>query len=138
MRVLALFLLLSGCASPMMPSVEQASPTELQALACGEENASQCGEVVAVYDHVSQTMYLPKIWTKKELTDYRQSVLVHEFVHHVQGLRGEHLTKCSGDREREAYQAQMAYLKAKGHEDPMELMGIGPIMYMAVTTCGWN
>ena len=41
MRALALLVLLAGCASPMMPSVEQASPNELQALACGEENADQ-------------------------------------------------------------------------------------------------
>lgn len=136
MRALLLLLFLAGCVSPMMPDVQRASPKEMQTLACGDENAHLCGDVVAVYDDDTQTMYLPTLWAANELNDYRQSILIHEFVHHVQRLRGDHETKCLGDREREAYHAQIAFLKAKGHQDPLKVLGIGPLMYAMVTRCG--
>jgi len=132
---------LTGCAGinfpGMAPDVMKASRGEMQFLACGE-NAETCGDIVAVYDHKARVMYLPEDWSDdpKTWTDYRQSVLIHEYVHHVQAIRGDFQRKCSGDLEREAYQAQIAFLRARGHENPFAVMNLGPITYMSVTACG--
>lgn len=133
MRWLALLIILGGCSS-LMPSVEYADRHQMKVLACGAENAGTCGDVVAVYDPKTQTMHWPEGW--EEWDDYRQSTLIHEFVHHTQALRGDFETRCWGDLEREAYQAQMAFLKAKGHENPLEYMNLGPLTYAIVTSCG--
>ncbi len=68
-------------------------------------------EVVAVYDDAMKTIYLPEGWTGT--TPAEQSVLVHEMVHHLQGL-GELKYDCPPAREQLAYAAQDEWLRLSG------------------------
>jgi len=70
-------------------------------------------EVVAVYDPVVSTIYLPQGWTGS--TPAELSTLVHEMVHHLQhkaGMRYE----CGQASEELAYAAQDAWLRMFGRD----------------------
>ena len=58
-----------------------------------------------------------------------QAYLIHELVHHFQIQRGEEFA-CEGAMEREAYDAQIAYLEQEGLPTAMN-----PIIYKVLTTC---
>jgi hypothetical protein len=68
-------------------------------------------EVSALYDDEMKTIYLPKQWTGA--TAAEQSVLVHEMVHHLQGL-GKLEYDCPSAREQLAYAAQEKWLGRSG------------------------
>jgi hypothetical protein len=63
--------------------------------------------VVAVYDNVRNTIYLPDTWTGT--TPAELSILVHEMVHHLQA-RSRLTYGCPAAREELAYLAQEQWL----------------------------
>lgn len=134
MRWLPLLLLLGGCGS-IMPGVEYATPMELRSVAC-PSNPAVCGDVRAVYDHKTRTIYLPAKWSPDN--EYDLSMLVHEFVHHVQGIGGDYKTRCVSEMERDAYAAQIAFLKARGDVDPYKTLGTDRFTLLTSFSCGWN
>jgi hypothetical protein len=69
--------------------------------------------VVAIYDDVARTIYLPETWTGSTPTEL--SILVHEMVHHLQNLAGMTFA-CHEERERLAYAAQRDWLTLFGHD----------------------
>lgn len=73
----------------------------------GPEARIAPGEVVAVYDDATRTIYLSQGWTGQ--TPAELSVLVHEVVHHLQSSAGQSFA-CPAERERVAYRAQGEWL----------------------------
>jgi hypothetical protein len=69
------------------------------------------GDVHAIYDDRSRTIYLPEGWTGARPAD--SSLLVHELVHHLQNVAGMRFA-CVGEREKEAYRAQARWLELFG------------------------
>jgi hypothetical protein len=73
--------------------------------------AVQQREVVAIYNDMTKTIFLPDAWTGTTAAEV--SVLVHEMVHHLQNLAG--LTyDCPAAREKPAYLAQDKWLQQHG------------------------
>lgn len=127
--------LLAACQTeppgPEMPRIVMASPENISKVHCpiGDQ---RCFGSRAVYDHRTATIYLPTDWRADN--DYDLSTLLHEFAHHVQHLAGDQ-HGCLGDAEKEAYTVQLEWLRARGHEDPMQEIGMTPMAYMIATSC---
>lgn len=73
--------------------------------------AIQQREVVAIYNDVTKTIFLPETWSGT--TPAEISVLVHEMVHHLQNLAGLKYD-CPAAREKPAYLAQDKWLQLYG------------------------
>ena len=69
--------------------------------ACDREDS------LAVYDDETKTIYLPKKWAGT--TPAEISILVHEMVHHLQGMAKTRY-ECPQAREQLAYAAQEMWL----------------------------
>jgi hypothetical protein len=89
-------------------------------------HAHQRGNIEALYDDRTRTIYLPRGW--KGATPAEQSVLVHEMVHHLQKVAGLKY-ECAEAREKPAYEAQDKWLAEFGRNlldefklDPMTLL----------------
>jgi hypothetical protein len=89
--------------------------------------------VVAVYDDVDRTIYLPEAWTGR--TPVELSVLVHEMVHHLQNLAGLRFA-CPEEREQLAYAAQQDWLALFGR-DLFTDFGTDAFTLMARTHCAY-
>jgi hypothetical protein len=103
-----------------------------QAAAAHDQTATGASEIVAVYDHETQTIYLPNGW--QGATPSETSVLVHEMVHHLQhGAQLKHA--CPQERERLAYRAQARWLERFGRSlgSEFELDGF---TLLVRTSCG--
>jgi hypothetical protein len=90
-------------------------------------------EVYAVYDDSKRIVYLHTHWSADSPADV--SVLVHELVHHLQNVAGAKFA-CPQEREKDAYQAQRAWLDQFGRtiEDEFE---IDPMTVLVRTNCGF-
>jgi uncharacterized protein DUF6647 len=88
-------------------------------------------ETVAVYDNVTETIYLPQGWTGRTPTEL--SVLVHEMVHHLQ-KQGNLKYNCPQQRERLAFVAQARWLERHGLTLEDEF-GINPFTLLVRTNC---
>jgi hypothetical protein len=90
-------------------------------------------DVYAIYDDRTRTIYLHKQWDPAKPADV--SVLVHELVHHIQNVTAMKFA-CSQEREKDAYFAQMAWLKKFNRtiEDEFE---INPMAILVRTNCGF-
>jgi hypothetical protein len=108
--------------SQTRPLIEFASKNELtririadridwHVLVQEETRTSSERNVVAVYDTISRTIYLPNDWIGKSAAD--QSILVHEMVHHLQNV-AEIKFECPAAREKTAYLAQDRWLARFG------------------------
>lgn len=90
------------------------------ALGAGGPPAGGAGNstIVAIYNAPERTIYLSDQWTGR--TPSESSVLVHEMVHHLQNLSGEHYA-CPQEREKLAYEAQEKWLNLMGRTLESEL-----------------
>ena len=88
-------------------------------------------EVVAVYDDVRRTIYLPAGWTGA--TAAERSVLVHEMVHHMQNVAGRKYD-CGGAREKPAYLAQRQWLADRGLDLETEFQ-VDMFTIVAISAC---
>lgn len=120
-----------------IPHIKQFGQCSIQkiawpGLACDEEQGP-----IAIYDHRTMTVYLPRSWSSDSL--FHVSILLHELVHHMQAEAGMEMTGgCSGSRiELPAYQAQIDWLAAAG-VDPHETMGINAFYLRLRTSCGFH
>jgi hypothetical protein len=75
--------------------------------------APHASSVVAIYDDLDRTIYLPAAWTGSTPTEL--SVLVHEMVHHLQNVAGMTFA-CNEEREQLAYAAQRDWLALFGRD----------------------
>ena len=94
------------------PEIYPASLDYLRSLVCN--NSSYC-PVTAVY-------YENKIYYRQDLdlnNSFTKSILVHEFVHHIQANSGFVATDCNiwYKNEKEAYRLQAKYLRNNNQDD---------------------
>jgi hypothetical protein len=90
-------------------------------------------EVVAIYDDVNRTIFLPEGWTGG--TPAELSVLVHEMVHHLQTANGLRYP-CPGAREEIAYAAQDKWLSLFGQNLKSEF-DLDELTLKVSTACGF-
>ena len=114
--------------SPLLATV---SASRLVEIRYGAGSTVSPGEVVAAYDDLSRTIYLPEGWTGR--TPAQLSLLVHEMVHHLQASAGMRFA-CPGEREVLAYRAQDAWLGLFGM-DLESALGDDPTMLLVTTVC---
>ena len=88
-----------------------ADRAEWQGFTQAESEPTTERNVVAVYDTVSKTIFLPDDWIGVSAAD--QSILVHEIVHHLQNLSQQKF-ECPAAREKLAYLAQDKWLAKFG------------------------
>jgi hypothetical protein len=88
-------------------------------------------EVVATYDNVTATIYLPSDWN--DASQAQQSLLVHEMVHHLQN-RAQLKFECAGERERPAYLAQKQWLEQHGLDLKQEFQ-VDMFTIVALSVC---
>ena len=97
----------------------------------GPASPVPAGDVMAVYDDASRTIYLAEGWTGR--TPAQLSVLVHEMVHHLQSSAGLPFA-CPAERERLAYRAQDEWLRLFGM-DLETAFDIDPALVLVATVC---
>lgn len=117
---------------PDVRLIDQAGMVDVRASMLSAEDeerlratVNQGNGFVALYDDISQTIYLPQDWSAASQADV--SVLVHEMVHHLQN--SANLTHaCEEARERSAYEAQARWLEHVGttleHEFELDAMSM--------------
>lgn len=124
-----------------LPNVVISDRCEIQAFVTGvyDTTCKEDGEgVLAAYNHINETMFLPKGFDPRRLRD--QAILLHELAHHVQWRSGqidfEHPEPCHAAAiEKPAYDATFAYLAAAGVEDPYATIGANGLFIALVTMC---
>lgn len=89
------------------------------------------GELQAVYDDRSRTIYLPADWSASSPADV--SMLVHEMVHHLQRFDDETFA-CDEAREKPAYEAQARWLEHVGTSLEQEFK-LDPMSLLFLTKC---
>lgn len=96
-----------------------------------EESEADSPDVSAIYDDLSETIYLPHGWSG--IKPAEQSLLVHELVHHLQKVAGLRYD-CPAAREKLAYVAQSQWLKLFGRTLEGEF-GLDPMTILVRTNC---
>ncbi len=118
-----------------LPAIALVPAGRLLSLRTGDPDAEgpplAGGEVLAVYDDRSRTVFLSEDWTGASASD--RSVLVHELVHHAQNLAGERFA-CPEEREAQAFRVQAHWLAVSG-SDLHEAFGIDPFTLLVRTNC---
>jgi hypothetical protein len=98
--------------------------------------AEECPNVLAYYNHDTDTIVLSDWWSQRSLRDV--SILAHELVHYMQDMQGINMTavQCPGyELEGPAYRAQIAFLEAAG-VDAKELLGVNDLwLFMMTAPC---
>jgi hypothetical protein len=100
-------------------------------LGTGWQTSSTGGDVFAIYDDATQTIFLHENWSAA--TPAKSSLLVHEMVHHLQNLAGMTFA-CAGERESMAYEAQRAWLGLFGRSLEEEF-GLDAMTIKLRTSC---
>lgn len=95
-------------------------------------HVSDAYTVRAYYNPITRRIYLSQSWREDVLTD--RAGLVHELTHHMQFMAGRG-GRCHGDLEKQAYEAEMAFLHAAGDSDPFRTLGLSRILYYMITSC---
>ncbi len=93
--------------------------------------ASPDATLLAMYDTISGTIFLPLGWTGQSTAEV--SILMHEIVHHFQLLSREHFA-CPAAREKLAYEVQGRWLEVHG-ESLEAAFGISPMFLLVATNC---
>jgi hypothetical protein len=88
-------------------------------------------DIVAVYDDVKRTIYLPEGWIG--VTAAEQSLLLHEMVHHLQNI-GNLKYECLQAREKLAFAAQEQWLELFDHTLASEFE-LDPFTLLVRTSC---
>lgn len=118
-------------ASSEVPQLAGTTDALLVELRYGPEADVAPGEVVAVYDDLSRTIFVSEGWTGR--TPSELSVLVHEMVHHLQSTANVRFA-CPAEQEALAFRAQDAWLSLFG-ESLESAFGIDPATLLVATVC---
>lgn len=113
------------------PRIEFVSPATMTERAFGPGIASS-PHLRALYSQPQLTVYLRQEWDAANVRD--RSELVHELVHHFQNVN-ELQFKCSAEREKLAYDLQIAWLREQGVADPYELLEINYFFVVLLSVC---
>lgn len=113
------------------PVLAIASDRALIEMRYGPASVAEPGDVVAAYQDAGGTIFLNEDWTGDSVEDL--SVLVHEYVHHLQAAAGMRFA-CPAEREALAYKAQDAWLGLFG-TDLESAFGVDDTLVMIATVC---
>lgn len=86
----------------------------------------------ALYSQPARTVYLRKEWDAASLRD--RSELLHELVHHFQHIHNLKF-ECAKQREKLAYDLQLAWLREQGVADPYDLLEINHFFVVMISVC---
>ncbi|WP_211217817.1 DUF6647 family protein [Fodinicurvata sediminis] len=117
--------------SPEPPALVTVPASVLVEIRYGSAGSVSPGDVMALYDDTSRTIYLTEGWTGS--TPAQLSILVHEMVHHLQSSSDMRFA-CPGERELLAYRAQGAWLELFGL-NLETAFGIDPATLLVATVC---
>jgi hypothetical protein len=115
------------------PTIRFESPEAIHAVVHPdvEFQAGRLG--LAYYDAVVHEVVLPTQWDLRN--PFHLSMLVHELVHHMQDA-SEAAYPCPAAKEREAYDAQQAWLLSQGlNLFDNDVIRINELFYVFATTC---
>lgn len=113
------------------PRIEFLAPARMSEVAFGPRIATST-LLRALYSQPKSIVYLRQNWSPASVRD--QSELLHELVHHFQS--GHNLQYgCSAERERLAYDLQIAWLREQGVSDPYGLLEINAFFVVMVSVC---
>jgi len=115
------------------PEIRFVETHALAAIRYGHAEAAGAGDIVAVYEPLTRTVFLPIRWRRDDVADV--SVLVHELVHHLQRQQGA-LHRCPEEREHLAYEAQARWLGQFGLSLE-KAFGIDALSLKIRTSCLW-
>lgn len=113
------------------PEVVYADQCVIEQMFFGDDQHECANTVVAIYDRDGNRVFLPNTWSASNLYDV--SVLLHELVHHMQNAAGVEY-ECLSQSEKEAYAAQVEWLKASG-VDPYKVMQSNPLAIHLRSMC---
>ena len=121
----------TGLAAVEPPRIEFVTPTTMSERAFGPGIAPS-PMLRALYSQPMGTVFLRKNWDAARLRD--QSELLHELVHHFQNI---HALKyaCGAEREKLAYELQIAWLREQGVADPYEFLEINAFFVVMASVC---
>jgi hypothetical protein len=114
----------------VMPDIRLLSGDEINEIYCP---SGGCLNTVALYNRETQTITINETFDPAD--EYDLSVLLHEFIHHLQNINGDKRTGCAGDMEKQAYETQRRFLETRGTADTSKLMGIDTFTQLLITTC---
>lgn len=120
----------TGWTADDMPAI-QFIPHEELAKRYADGNTA-APRVDALYSDKDDTIYLPSGWNLHNLRD--RSALLHELVHHLQ-MVNKVKVNCQAEYEWDAYKLQIAWLREKGVEDPLKLMGVDLMAIYVFSHC---
>lgn len=123
----------TGLPVPEPPALQIATPLQIHQQVHGPDSQpDDTMRALAYYERATGTIVMPpgeasdSVWL---------SMLVHELVHHQQWKSDRWGSyRCHGHLEREAYEAQAAFL-ALDNLDLHETIGLGPLLYFALISC---
>jgi hypothetical protein len=112
------------------PPIQFIPSTEIQKLLAGKESIDL--KMEAFYSEKDHGIYLSDSWQPDDLRD--RSILLHELVHHLQYLN--HVKDlCPSEFEFQAFKLQVDWLREKGVEYPVDLIGIDPLILLMLGHC---
>ncbi|SFH51796.1 DUF6647 family protein [Modicisalibacter xianhensis] len=121
-------------AAPDPPSVEFIDQMALRQRCYPGLDLTHVPQLWGIYDPVTATIYLDDDCRLDDQVS--ASYLLHEIVHHVQVANDAHLhVKCRGRLEGEAVTLQAQWLKEKGVENPLEVLGIDERTLEIISSC---
>ncbi len=121
----------TGLSAVPPPRIEFVTETGMAERAYGPGVASS-PLLRAIYSQPERRVYLRKEWDAANVRD--RSELLHELVHHFQHMHNLRF-RCSAEREKLAYDLQLAWLRQQGVIDPHETLQINPFFVVMVAAC---
>jgi hypothetical protein len=121
----------TGLSAVEPPKIEFAPPVRMSEIAFGPKVAPS-PLLRALYSQPAGTVYLRKEWDASKLRD--QSELLHELVHRFQFVHNLPYG-CGAEREKLAYELQIAWLREQGVEDPYEFLEINAFFVVMTSVC---
>lgn len=121
----------TGLAAVAPPRVEHITQIRMTEIAQGP-NIAPNPQLRALYSQKISTIYLRANWSEVSLRD--QSELVHELVHHFQNTHNLQY-QCGAEREKLAYELQLAWLREQGIRDPYDLLELNAFYVIMASVC---
>jgi len=119
----------TGLAMPPPPPVVMVSEEHMNELVSG---GTEVRDVRGLYNRETRIVYLRNDWNAADLRS--RASLLHELVHHVQAFNGVP-ARCPGERERQAYDLTVKWLREQGVVDPYAVLDTDEFTIIIRTMC---
>jgi hypothetical protein len=119
----------TGLAIPPPPPVVLQSEEQLNE---GASEPTHVRDFRALYSRETGIIYLRNDWDPADLRS--RASLLHELVHHVQTFNGVP-TRCPAERERQAYDLTLQWLREQGAVDPYAVLDTNEFTILIRSMC---